>query len=170
MPERNLIVDQLKLSYDGLFDLSELYNLINSWFYEKGWDKHERINQEQVTAEGRQIRLLLEPWKSISDHFKLIIRIKLNFNDVKDVEVEKEELKVKINQGEIKMIIDGFILTDRRGLWKDKPFLWFLVIIFNKYFFKQNYTKAQRWVISDIDDLYQRIKTFLNVYKYQYQT
>jgi hypothetical protein len=170
MPERSLIVDQLKLSYEGLFNLLELYRLIDSWFYEKGWDKFERMNEEQITPEGRQITILLEPWKSMSDHFKLMIRIKLHFRDVKDVEVEKDQQKIKINQGEIKMIIDGYLLTDRRGQWKETPFQWFLVVMFNKYFFKQNFTKAEKWLNSDIDDLYQRIKSYLNVYKYQYQT
>jgi hypothetical protein len=170
MTERTLVIDQQKLSYDGLFDLAELYRLIDSWFYEKGWDKYEHINEEQTTPEGRQIRLVLEPWKSITDYFKIIIRIKANFNDIKDIEVEKEGKKVRLNQGEVKMIFDGYVLSDRHGRWNKKPFLWFLSIIFNKYLFKENYNKAERWLLSDLDDFYQRIKSFLNTYKYDYST
>lgn len=166
MTERNLVVDQLKLSYEGLFDLAELYRLIDSWFYEKGWDKYEHINQEQITASGRQIRLVLEPSKNITDYFKIIVRIKANFNDIKDVEVEKEGKRVRLNQGEVKMVFDGYVLSDRRGKWNEKPLWWFLSIIFDKYIFKEHYSKAERWLLSDLDDLYQRIKSFLNVYKH----
>ena len=168
--ERKLVVDQLRLSYEGLFDLPELYRVIDGFFYEKGWDKLERINQEQITPEGRQIRIVLEPWKSATDYFKLIIQIKLNARNVTDVEVEKEGAKIKLNQGDIKMTFNGYVLSDRQKKWEGSPFYWFLHIIFNKYFFKEHHDKAERWVLSDIDDLYQKIKTFLNVYKYNYAT
>jgi len=170
MTERHLIVDQLKLSYEGLFDLAELYRLIDGWFYDKGWDKYEHINQEQITPDGRQIRLVLEPWKSITDYFKLIIRIKANFTNVKDVEVEKDGRQIKVNQGEIKITFDGYVVSDRRGLWNDKPFYWFISILFNKYVFKEHYNKSERWLLSDVDELYQKIKSFLNVYRYSHST
>jgi len=170
MTEKTLIVDQLKFSYDGLFDLSELYRLIDSWFYEKGWDKYEHINQEIMTPEGRQIRIVLEPWKSITDYFKIIMRIRANFNEIKEVEVEKEGKKIKLNQGEVNMIFDGYVVSDRHGKWNKKPLWWFLSIIFNKFIFKEHHNKAERWLLSDVDDLYQKIKSFLNVYKYGYST
>ncbi len=170
MTERTLIVDQQKLSYDGLFDLAELYRLIDSWFYEKGWDKYEHVNQELMTSQGRQVRLVLEPWKSITDYFKIIIRIKANFSNITDVEVEKEGKKTRLNQGEVKMIFDGYVVSDRHGRWNKSPFLWFLSIIFNKFFFKKHHSKAEHCLKSDLEDLYQRIKSFLNVYKYSHQT
>ena len=87
MAERTLIVDHLKLSYEGLFNAAELYNLIASWFYEKGWDWYEKVNQEQVTPAGRQILLVLEPWKSSSDFNKLKMAIRVIMSDVKDIEI-----------------------------------------------------------------------------------
>lgn len=170
MTERTLVIDQNFLTYDGLFDLAEFYRLLDSWFYEKGWDKYEHVNQEQVTPEGRQIRLVLEPWKCITDYFKIIIRIKAHLHNVKDIEVEKEGQKVRLNQGEIKITFDGYVVSDRQGLWNKRPFFWFLTIIFNKYLFKEHYNKAERWLLSDFDDFYQKIKSFLNLYRYQYPT
>ncbi|MAF13800.1 MAG: hypothetical protein CMI53_02835 [Parcubacteria group bacterium] len=170
MTERTLVVDQLKFSYEGLFDTAELYKLIDGWFYEKGWDKRELMNEELVTPAGRQIRIVLEPWKTISDYFKLFMQVKLNIHDVKDVEIEKQGQKIKINQGEIKIIFNGYVLSDASGEWNQKPFWWFLSILANKYLFKENYGRAERWILSDVDDLYQKIKSFLNVYKYQFET
>ena len=167
MAEKHLIVDQLKFGYEGLFDVKELYRLIDSWFYEKGWDKYEHTNQEQITPEGRQIRIVLEPWKSITDYYKIIIRIKAILTDVKDVEIEKEGATIKINQGIVRIIFDGYVLTDRKNRWTSTPFMWFLHIIFNKYIFKQHFNKAERWLKSDLDDIYQKIKTLFNVYKYR---
>lgn len=170
MTERTLVVDQLKFSYEGLFSASELYKLIDGWFYEKGWDKKELLNQELVTPNGRQMKLILEPWKTITDYFKLHMSIKLHMHDVKDVEIEKDGQKIKINQGEVKIIFNGYVLSDSNGVWNQKPFFWFLSILFNKYFFKDNYNRAERWVLSDVDDLYQKVKSFLNVNRYKFET
>jgi len=169
MTEKKLVVDQQKLGYEGLFDLEELYKIIDSWFYEKGWDKYEVLNQEQITSTGKQVRIILEPWKSITDYFKIIIRIKLNFNDVTEIDVEKDGKKLRINQGQIRAIFDGYVLSDRKGRW-ETPFTWFLSIIFDKFVFKENFKRAEQWLLSDLDDLYQRVKAFLNVYKYKFQT
>ena len=88
MAERHLIVDNLKFSYEGLFNSAELYNLISGWFFDKSWDWYEKINEEQVIPSGKQITILLEPWKNITDYYKLVIRLKLNFIDIQDVQIE----------------------------------------------------------------------------------
>jgi len=170
MTERSLVVDQLKFRYEGLFSAAELYKLIDNWFYEKGWDKKEPMNEEVVTPQGKNLRIVLEPWKSITDYFKIVIQVKLNVHDLKDVEIEKDGQKIKINQGELHMIFNGYVISDRKGHWNQKPIYWFLSMLFNKYIFKENYNRAERWVLSDVDDLYQKVKSFLNVYKYQFET
>lgn len=169
MGERHLIIDHLKFSYEGLFNASELYDLISGWFYEKSWDWYERINQEQVTSTGKQIRIVLEPWKSVSDYYKLIIHCKIHMADVKEVEVEHNGEKLKLNQGVIKMTFDGYVVSDRKGQWKDKPLWWFLSFVLEKYFFREHFLKFETWLKSDVDDLYHKIKNYLNVFKYTYQ-
>ncbi|MBI2662278.1 hypothetical protein HYX11_02355 [Candidatus Woesearchaeota archaeon] len=169
MSERTLVVDHLKLSYEGLFNASELYNIISSWFYEKGWDWYEKMNQELVTPSGKQIRWLFEPWKNISDYYKLVMAIKIHILDVKQVEVEHEGQKIKLDHGVIRITFDGYVVSDRKGKWTNKPFTWFLSIIFEKYFFREHYSKFELWIKSDVDDLHQKIKSYLNVFKYTYQ-
>ncbi|MEK6905624.1 MAG: hypothetical protein AABX24_04450, partial [Nanoarchaeota archaeon] len=78
MAERYLVIDRLKLSYEGLFNADELHELISSFFYEKGYDWYEKMNQVIVTPSGKQIHMILEPWKNITDYYKLIVSIKIN--------------------------------------------------------------------------------------------
>lgn len=170
MAERKLIIDHLKFKYEGLFNLTELYEIISGWFFEKGWDWYEKINEEQVTSTGKQIRLVLEPWKSISDYHKLAVRIKVNFTDIKEVEVEHRGKKLRLNQGEIRMIFDGYVVSDRKNKWSEKPFYWFLSIIIEKYLLRSPLTRTEKWLKSDVDDLYNKIKDYLNVFKYTYHS
>lgn len=169
MAERRLIVDHLKFSYEGLFNVNELYSVISTWFFEKGWDWNEKINQEQITPEGKQIRIVLEPWKSSTDYYRLVMHIKVHCIDVKDVEIEHEGKPLRLNQGLVRITFDGYVVSDRKGYWSGKPFLWFLSILSQKYFYKEHFTKLEDWIKSDVDDLYNKIKNYLNVFKYTYQ-
>ncbi|MBU0460643.1 MAG: hypothetical protein KJ597_02675 [Nanoarchaeota archaeon] len=170
MSERYIVTDHLKFSYEGLFNYAELYNLITSFFFEKGWDWYEKMNEELVTAEGRQYKLILEPWKTSSDYYKIVIRTKLHGIDIKDVEVEHEKKTLRLNQGLIRITFDAYVITDRHSKWEDKPLFWFLNTIGELYFNRRHFKKFETWVKSDLDDLYQKIKNYLNVYKYTYQT
>lgn len=169
MGERKLVIDHLKFSYEGLFNLNEVYSVISTWFFEKGYDWYEKMNQELVTAQGRQIKMVLEPWKSVTNFYKLIIQIRLNFIDVKEVEVEKEGQALRLSQGLVRMTIDGYVLSDRSGAWTEKPFYWFLTIIGQKYFFRDHFARMEAWLKSDVDDMYNKVKNYLNAMKYSYQ-
>ncbi len=170
MSERKLIVDHLKFSYDGLFNAEALYAVVSGWFFEKGWDWHEKLNQELVTPEGRQIHIVIEPWKSAGNYNKLRMIIKINLNDLKEVEIKHEKEVLRLSQGQVRMIFDGYVISDRHNMWKEKPFHWFLSIVMEKYFFREHFAKFEDWIKSDVDDLHQKIKNYLNVFKYTYQT
>ena len=169
MGERHLVIDRLKLQYEGLFNTDELYTLIQTFFYTRHWDWHETMNQEIHSPSGMQIKLIFDPWKSVSDYYKILMNIKLNFIDVKNVEVEHEGRKINMNHGNIRFLIDGYVLSDRFDQWSDKPFTWFLSVLMEKYLFKSHYRKKEIWIKSDVDDLHNQIKNYLNMTKYSYR-
>lgn len=168
MADRHLVVDHLKLSYEGLFNADELYAVISGFFYERGWDWYEKVNDARVLPSGRQVYIELEPWKNISDYYKIAVLIKLIISDMKEIEVEQNNKKIKVNKGVIKMAIDGFVVSDRKSKWNEKPLQWFLSIIFEQYFFKDHYKKAEIWIKSDVELLHQQVKNYLNTFKYNY--
>lgn len=168
MAERKLVVDHLKLGYEGLFNAGELYSVISTWFFDKNYDWYEKMNQELITPDGKQVRIILEPWKNITDFYKLVFGVKLHLTDIKDVEVEHEGKTLKLSQGVVKVTFDGYVVSDRKKQWHSKPFWWFLSIIMEKYFFQDHYKKAETWMLSDVDDLHDKIKNYLNMFKYTY--
>ena len=172
MVERHLVIDRLKFSYEGLFNAAELYQLISSYFFEKGWDWYEKTNDEQVTPGGKQVLIILEPWKNISDYYKLKVRINLLMTDVKEVEVEHEGQTIRTNQGIVHFTIDGFVISDRKGKWTSgqKIWQWLFIIVMEKYFYRNHLEKFSTWIKSDVEDLLYKIKTYLNTYKYTYQS
>src|SRR3989338_3651064 len=115
--ERMLVVDHLKFSYEGIFNATELFAVVQSFFFEKGYDWYEKMNREVITPQGKQIRLVLEPWKCSSEHSKIEMRIKMLMIDVKEVDVENKGEKLRLNHGQVKMTFDAFVFTDRRATW-----------------------------------------------------
>ena len=41
------------------------------------------------------------------------------------------------------MVIDGYVVSDRKGKWSEKPIYWFMGILFEKYFFHNHYQKQR---------------------------
>ena len=167
MSEKKLIIDQLKLTYEGIFDLNGLYRMIDAWFYEKGYDKWELKNYEQVLPTGKDIEIELQPWKKTTDYFKNTIRVRFKAVNVKDVEIEREGVKLRVNQGKLMMIFDAYLESDYDNKWESKPMFFFIRTLFDKYVFVGYYNKLKKWMINDTHDLHSRIQKYLNLHRYE---
>lgn len=166
MAERDIIVDKMRVTYEGLFSVTELYKMMDEWFEEKNYDKKELKNVENVTPEGKYIELLVEPWKKVTDYAKNVIRIRMIMTDIKDVEVEKDGVKVKLNQGKIQIVFDAYLETDYENRWEQKPTFFLIRTLFDKYFFKPFTKGFHTGVKADLNHLVTKIKSFLNLYRY----
>jgi len=166
MAEREVVIDKMRLSYEGLFKVTDLYKMIDGWLREKGYDKREKRMAESVTKTGKFIEWEIEPWKKITDYAKIVIKLRVIMTDIKEVDIEIDKAKVKMNQGKSDFIFDGYIETDYENRWESKPLFYFLRTLFNKYIFKPYTVGYQSNAIDDVNDLHTRIKAFLNLYRY----
>jgi len=167
MSEKKLVIDQLKLTYEGIFDMTGLWRLIDSWFYEKGYDRWEHKNFEQVLPTGKDVEIELLPWKKTTEYFKNTIKIRIKAVEVKDVEIEKKGVKLKLNQGKLMMVFDGYLESDYENKWEGKAIFFFLRTIFDKYFFRKHTDYYEKWLVNDLYDIHGRIQRFLNIYRYE---
>lgn len=165
MAERHVVVDQLRLNYEGLIDFAALYTLINSWTFDMGYDRYEKLNEQTNTPEGKHLNIDLRPWKRISLYLTSHIRVRL-FATLKDVETEIKGEKKTLQQGKVQIIIDGFFDTDWMGIWHNKAFLYFLRALFDRYLFKNYTERSYSLILSDVNDLHTKVKNFLNIYRY----
>jgi len=91
----------------------------------------------------------------------------MKFVNVKDVEIEKEGVKLSLQQGKVMMIFDAYLVSDYEHRWDTKPMFYFLRTIFDKYIFRSYFTKAEKWLVNDLYQLHGKIQQFLNVYRYE---
>ena len=168
MAERRLVIDHMKLSYEGLFDLHELYSLINQWLKDKGFDLREARNQEHVKPGGKFIELELLPWKKITDYARHVIRVNIKVLNLKDAVIEEDQKRVKLNTGMINIVMDGYLDTDYEDRWESRPFYFFIRTLFDKFIYRTYSTQYEELLVENVLQLHSTIKAFLNLYQYEY--
>ena len=166
MVETEVVVDQLRLTYEGLFSVKEVYKMMAEWLEEKGYDQKEVKNIESVTPDGKYIEIEIQPWKKFTDYIKSMIRVRMVFSEIKEVEVEKDGVKVKLNQGKAHFVIDGYLQTDYESRWEEKPMFILVRTLFDKYFYQPFMTGYRGHLKENVMDLHGRLKGFLNLYRY----
>ena len=77
MAEMDLIIEQVRLTYEGLFKATDLYNLIDNWLRNTGYDKRELKTIEKVTPKGKYIEVESMPWKKQTEYVKNEIKIRM---------------------------------------------------------------------------------------------
>ena len=167
MVEHKIVVDEVEVGYEGIFNLSEVYKIIEDWLADNNYDKEEVLNVEYLKPEGKYIELLLEPNKKVSDYVKNIIRIAFVAKNIKDVDIKEDGVKKKMQEGKLSLAFTAILETDYEGRWEQRPTFYFLKIIVDKYVYKFYTDKFESIITKDINDLMTQVKSFLNLYKFK---
>ena len=62
--------------------------------------------------------------------------------------------------------MNGYLQTDWQSRWNNRPFLWFMNIMMDRYIVGYYTAKFRSNVLADVNDVHTKIKNFLNMYKY----
>lgn len=166
MSQKKLVIDQLKLMYEGPFDLNGLYRAIDSWLYEKGYERAEKRISELVQKPGKELDVEIIPYKATTDYYKNIIRIRIKGTGLRSAVLKVDGKEKKLNIGKLTIVFDGYLESDYEGKWESRPILFFFRTLLERYVFKNYYRTYEKWLINDVYELHARIQTFLNTYKF----
>ena len=165
MVEKKHIVTELKLSYNGPLSIEEFYREVENWMSEKGMQKDLKRKSEDVTSKGKKIEWIAEAWKEITPFVKHVVRVRVLFNDVKEVRIKRKGHSVRVNQADVLIVIDGILETKLSKQWHQKPSFFFLRALYDKYIWKIWSERHDDAVVEDSYDLHKRLKAFLNLSK-----
>jgi hypothetical protein len=167
MVERKLLIDEESMDYEGLFNMVELYAIIDEYLKLKGYDKFELLNEEQVFPAGKEIHIIIQPKKWHTDYVRKVLKIDIQAHNVKEVETEVDKVKVRLNQGKMKILFSCFLETDWEGRWEQKPIYYFIRTLYEKFVYKKHTHDFEGEIISDLRELKDRLGSFLNLYRYR---
>lgn len=166
MAEKNYIIKGLTIRYSGLFDIRAFYKFLDKFLKDYGYDKNELVNEEKTHKNGKDLLLKLEPFRTVADYAKNFIQISISMKDVKELEVVKDDNKVKMNEGQVLINIAAYLNTDIEGRWEQKPLFVFLRTLIDKFVYKVYLGTFEKNLEKDTKQLYNSIKAFFNLYRY----
>jgi hypothetical protein len=166
MPEVKIVVDGIRFTYSGLFDIDEFFKEIDKWQDDNGFEREIKKKLQHVSAEGKRMEYNYEMWKRITDYVRPTIRLKVLFRDVVDIDVEREGTKRNMQKGHVLVLIDGFLVTDTHERWWQKPWYVFTRTVYEKLFWKYWQGRHDGAVSSASYSLYNKLFAYFKRYKY----
>jgi len=162
MADKDLLIGE-KVDFNGVFNFEEAYAYAFNWFRDEGYGLVEEKYSEKVTANGRDIRFEWSASKTISDYFKIEMKVKVEVEGLTDVEVEIEGKKKKSNKGKISFGIKGVLTKDIGSKWDVSVFYQFLRDVYNKYIIPSRVDKIEDRVRDDVQDFKEKMKVFFEI-------
>jgi len=166
MVENNLLINNKKITYRGVFLTSELLSVIRRALEEKGYGYVEKKNEELVTSAGRMLELELRPSKSVSPYMQLMVKIRITLDNITDAMKEASGVKQKYQQGDVVIAFDAWSITNHEGRWGLTPFSYFIKSFIHKYIYKFRVEEdLPRQLVSDTAYVYAKAKELLQSYQ-----
>lgn len=166
MVERQTLVNKQQINYEGVFVVKELYDFFDSFMSKFGYNRYNIRNSETIKKSGRDMQMVFELQKPVSEYYMNVIRVNMHLTNVKDIEIEKEGYKINANQGNVNFKLDCISQQDFEHKWENKPGFFFIRVLFDRYLFKPFTTNYQGLVMKDYRHFFNEIKAKLNLYRY----
>ena len=170
MVEKKQVLYDLRTTYNGPFVVEDFYREVEGWIREKGFEKEPKKKMEHVTKGGKKIEWVIEAHHKLDDLHHGVVILRALLDNIKEVVVKRDGKKIKVNNGDVLINIDGFIQSHIHGsFFQIKPVYYFIRTLIDKFIYQFWSFKWDGAVSSDCHDLFKRIRAFFNVQKYKYQ-
>lgn len=160
MPEKDQVLKET-FKYTGVFNFRDFYDYASEWLKEEEYLLTEEKYNEKISSGQKEVEILWDAHRRVSDYFKKNLRIKITIRRMVDVEVEIDGKKKPTNKGEIKMEVKGIIIKDPDSRWDSSTTMRFLKDTYNKYVIPNRIDAMEDKVIDDAKDFREEMKAFL---------
>ena len=145
MAEKTRVIER-HVVYSGLFNYRELFRLIDFWYRDKFYDKKEKLTAKMEHPDGNHFSFHFEPWKKVTDYYKIQTYIDLVGTGIKEVEVEIDGKKVRLNHGKIEVMIVGNLISDYEGKLMSRGIYQLMHTLFDRYVYR--HMTKKNWELS----------------------
>ena len=169
MTEKKQVLYDLRTTYNGPFVVEDFYAEVDNWIKEKGFEKEPKKRMEHVTKNGKKIELVVEINRRLDDLYYGIVVMRALLDNIKEVVIKRNGKKIRINNGDVFINIDGFLQSNIHGsFWQVRPVYYFIRALIDKYLYNFWSDKYDGAVNSDGRELFKMLQSFFNLQKYKY--
>lgn len=166
MSEKLVIGKELKLKFNGIFDMNDLYRKMKFWLEWNGYGPEkgmEKMYVERIKPNGKQIEIKWVAENDVSNYINGVIEITFFVIGLESVEIEREGKKVKTKKGDIEIRLTGYLVLNTAGKWDDNGFI---NKIYKRFILKKNIDGYKIDLYNDLYDLHDEIKAYLNLQQF----
>ena len=159
-----------QLNYEGLFNMKEVFRIIDKYFRTKGFDKKITFDEEYQTDKGKYIHVKSEHYKKTDSYVRLQTRLWIYANELVDVEKEVDGVKIKTSHGKLSITFDAFLQTEYFSLMTDEKPMYFLFrVLYEQYLARPRIVYWENVARHVITELKTELAGYLNLNKFLYE-
>ena len=163
MPEKDTIFSS-KVKYKGIFSFSDLYKFCHLWLIEEtGLEILEKKYSEKLKGDQKEIEVEWEGKKKITDYFRFDAIITFKSQELKEVEIVKDGVKVKTNQGSIEVGIKGILVRDYEAKFETTAFKKFMRATYEKWVITSRINEMENKIFTDCNEFLGQVKAYLDL-------
>ncbi len=173
-------IPDLEIIYRDVWVMQYLYRVCHYWLYENGWtdlangDTHENMEILYLERRGttfspqhRELRiwwrLRKQPVFLSSEYYDYRMDIDFNVVQITDVEIMKDDKKLKAQHGELRIMIKPYMILEKKGRWKDHIILKYVDDYFRARILKRTLEDHQKELYREAYRFQGMIKKYLEL-------
>ncbi|MEM4336391.1 MAG: hypothetical protein QXG86_00090 [Candidatus Woesearchaeota archaeon] len=164
------VSDSLSIKYEDVFSLQSLYKMIREWLIANEYasnkkdEKMEKFYLEKHSGGAKELWIW---WRTSkiphgSKYFKYVLNIDYHVLGMKDVEIMHKGMKIKVNKGEVEILINCYLETEAEFQLKES-LLRGIANMFRKKIYRKEIEQHKKDLESEMFSLQHDIKQFLEL-------
>lgn len=156
-------ISRTSVRYNGIFDFNILYRTLHDLISSMGYFIEEPKFKLRDTKEGNEIEIEWNAFKKVDDYTQFLLWVRIFIVGEKQIEVQKGDVKTKMNRGDVEITIKSKLKTDYADKWEKHPLLKFFKGIYDRYIYKPTYESWEDKVWADMFTLENEAKAFFGL-------
>ena len=152
-----------KLKQKGIFDFKDIYAFTYDWLVSEGYKVTEKVYSEEITGDSKKIEIEWQAKKKISDYFQFLVKVRWMVLGLKNVEVQREGKKIKMNSGQVEIKIAGVLIKDYEHKWEDAPIWKFFRGIYDRYIVRTRIEQYEERLLEEVNEYVAQAKSLLAI-------
>jgi len=152
-----------KIKQEGIFNFQDFYSFAYKWLKDEGYKVKEKSYGEKVMGDAKELLIIWESEKKVSDYFKFKIKMTWLILNMKKIKVKRENKEISMNSGTAEIRFEAILEKDYENKWEDAPIWKFLRGIYDRYIVKSRIDQYEDDLRDELDELIAQSKAFLAI-------
>ena len=167
MSEKLVIGKELKVKYNGIFDLPDLYRKMKFWLEWNGYGPEKGMEKqytERIKPNGKQIEIKWVATDEASSYVHKVLEVTFLVIGLESIEIEKEGKKIKTKKGDVEMRFTGYLVLNAGNVMGED--LSYKNWIYKKFILKRNIETYKIDMYDDLTDFQDEAKGYLTMQQF----